>query len=537
MKLSFLLPATLFSAFAEAITLTTATASYTVNAGSANAFEFVVSRTNCDITSLKYRGVEAQYKSTGSHIGSSLGSGTTVTAQELTSGSTKYVKITCATSTLTHYYVVRDAESAIHMATYITAEPTVGELRFIARLNEAVLPTDDVSQASDIGGSSSTVEGEDVFVVGGQTRSKFYSSKRFIDDQVHCMSGSDIKACMVIPGTGYELSSGGPFFRDIDTNPTGSYSGLYFYMNSNHAQTEAYRMGLHGPYSLFFSRSGIPSAKTDLSFMGNMGLKGWVGATGRGTVKGKASGVDGSKYQIVLHWYNVHAQYWAYADSSGNFVSPAMRPGTYTQVLYQDELKVASATNAVVITAGGSITSNIASTWSTPGVTLFQIGDWDGQPTGFRNADKQLRMHPSDSRMSSWGPLTYTVGSSATSDFPMAVFKGVNDPVTIKFTLTAAQASGAATLRIGTTLAFAGARPSVVINGKAGTVPAAPTAIDSRGVTRGAYRGRGDIYNFAIASGGLVTGSNTITIAVASGSSGVSFLSPNFIFDAVHLFR
>lgn len=110
---------------------------------------------------------------------------------------------------------MRDAESAIHMATHITAEPTVGELRFIARLNEAVLPTDDVSQASDIGGSSSTVEGEDVFVVGGQTRSKFYSSQRFIDDQVHCMSGSDIKACMVIPGTGYELSSGGPFFRDM----------------------------------------------------------------------------------------------------------------------------------------------------------------------------------------------------------------------------------------------------------------------------------------------------------------------------------
>lgn len=296
-----------------------------------------------------------------------------------------------------------------------------------------------------------------------------------------------------------------------DTNPTGSYSGLYFYMNSNHAQTEAYRMGLHGPYSLFFSRSGIPNAKTDLSFMGSMGLKGWVAASGRGTVKGKASGVDGSKYQTVLHWYNADAQYWAFADSSGNFVSPAMRPGTYNQILYQDELKVASAANAVVITAGGSVTSNIASTWSTPGVTLFQIGDWDGQPTGFRNADKQLRMHPSDSRMASWGPLTYTVGSSAVSDFPMAVFKGVNDPVTIKFTLTAAQASGAATLRIGTTLAFSGARPSVVINGKAGTIPAAPTAIDSRGVTRGAYRGRGDIYNFAIASGGLVTGSNTVS--------------------------
>lgn len=153
---------------------------------------------------------------------------------------------------------------------------------------------------------------------------------------------------------------------------------------------------------------------------------------------------------------------WAYADSNGKFVSPAMRAGTYTQVLYQDELKVAQANNAVVIAAGGSVTSNIASTWSTPGVTLFQIGDWDGQPTGFRNVDKQLRIHPSDSRMASWGPLTYTVGSSAVGDFPMAAFKGVNDPVTIKFALTAAQASGAATLRIGTTLAFAGARADLL---------------------------------------------------------------------------
>jgi rhamnogalacturonan endolyase len=197
-------------------------------------------------------------------------------------------------------------------------------------------------------------------------------------------------------------------------------------------------------------------------------------------------------------------------------------------VLYQDELKVATTTG-VVVTSGSTTTKNIASTWAAPATTLFQIGDWDGQPTGFRNAANQLRMHPSDSRMASWGPLTYTVGSSALTDFPMAAFKGVNDPVTIKFTLTAAQASAAATLRIGTTLSFAGGRPSVVINGKAGTVPAAPTAIDSRGVTRGAYRGYGNIYDYSIANGGLVTGSNTITISVASGSSGDMYLSPNFV--------
>ena len=72
------------------------------------------------------------------------------------------------------------------MATYISAQPSIGELRWIGRLNEAVLPNDDVNQASDISGSSSTLEGKDVFIVNGQTRSKFYSSQRFIDDQVHC---------------------------------------------------------------------------------------------------------------------------------------------------------------------------------------------------------------------------------------------------------------------------------------------------------------------------------------------------------------
>jgi len=265
-----------------------------------------------------------------------------------------------------------------------------------------------------------------------------------------------------------------------------------------------------------------------------MGITGYVATSGRGTVSGKATGVAGATYQIVLHWYNSAAQYWVYADSSGSFTSPAMKPGTYTQVLYQGELSV--ATTSVSVTAGATTTKNIASTWTT-GTTLFQIGEWDGQPTGFRNAAKQLRQHPSDSRMSSWGPLTYTVGSSALDGFPMAAFKGVNDPVTIKFTLTAAQASGAATLRVGTTLSFNGGRPSVVINGKAGTTPAAPVKIDSRGVTRGGYRGYGDIYNFAIASGGLVSGSNTITISVASGSDSNGYLSPNFIFDAVHLFR
>lgn len=94
------------------------------------------------------------------------------------------------------------------MATYITAEPSVGELRFIARLRKTSLPNG-VSTAAEVNGGS-VVEGEDVFLVNGQTRSKFYSSRRFIDDQVHCVTGSGVAACMVVPGYSYESASGGP---------------------------------------------------------------------------------------------------------------------------------------------------------------------------------------------------------------------------------------------------------------------------------------------------------------------------------------
>lgn len=71
------------------------------------------------------------------------------------------------------------------MATYTTAEPTIGELRFIARIVSSVMPSEyPFGVVSTTVGSTSTVEGSDVFVVDGQTRSKFYSSERFIDDTV-----------------------------------------------------------------------------------------------------------------------------------------------------------------------------------------------------------------------------------------------------------------------------------------------------------------------------------------------------------------
>lgn len=335
----------------------------------------------------------------------------------------------------------------------------------------------------------------------------------------------------------YEASSGGPFFRDINSNNGGDYTSLTFYMNSGHVQTESFRQGLHGPYALAFTRSGVPAggSSLDTTFFKDLGITGYVAPSGRGTVSGTATGVS-STFQRVLHWYNSNTQYWAYANSAGTFTSPPMRPGTYTQVLYQGEFKRNSTT--VTVAPGTTTTANIAAAPAAatePNKTsLWRIGEWDGRPTGFRNADKQLRMHPSDARMASWAPLTYTVGSSTLDNIPMAIIKDTN-PLTIKFTATST-ATAAATLRIGTTLAFAGCRPGVAVNSFTAATPAAPTKIDSRGLTRGAYRGFGEVYTYAIPAGVLVAGANSVVISCVSGSSGAGFLAPNVILDAIELF-
>lgn len=121
-----------------------------------------------------------------------------------------------------------------------------------------------------------------------------------------------------------------------------------------------------------------------------------------------------------------------------------------------------------------------------------------------------------------------TTHSSATATFPMALFQSVNSPQTLTFSLGAA-ISAPAYFRTATTLAFAGARPLVTVNSYSCGTPASPTKIDSRGVTRGAYRGLGEVYNCTIPAGTLVAGTNTITISVASGSSGDTYLSPNIV--------
>jgi len=298
-------------------------------------------------------------------------------------------------------------------------------------------------------------------------------------------------------------------------------------MNSGHAQTEAYRMGLHGPYGMAFTSGETASSNLDFSFFSQLGVTGFVPKSSRGYVSGTVSGISSDG---VVHWYNDVAQYWV--KSVGSFTSPAMKPGTYTMVLYKGELKVQTITG-VTVSAGATTSCSIVSAESVPSSMVFRIGTVDGRPTGFKDAANQLYMHPSDSRMSSWAPVTLTWGSMSAADFPMAQIKAVNDPTTINVSLSNTYAR---TLRIFTTISFAGGRPSVKVNSYSPAAPAAPVKIDSRGFTRGAYRGYGEVYTFSIPSSALVAGVNTIQISCISGSSGTGFLSPNFIYDAVELY-
>ncbi|KAG8831626.1 hypothetical protein FRC17_002853 [Serendipita sp. 399] len=513
---------------------------------------FDVDKSTGSITNLNFNGVQYQDSSKLSAINSGLGS-SSVSAQTIGS----FVKITAKSNGLpvTHYYVAKSGEPTIYMATYITGEVDPGELRWLARMRKAVLPRGWHHPVSEIAGCTA-FEGKDTFrCSNGETRCKFYSSERFIDDIVHGVTGSNVGVWMIMPGNAYETSSGGPFFRDINTQG-GDQQELYFYMNSGHIRTEPWRLGLMGPYAMTFTpNTNAPSGNLDTSFFSGLSIQGYVPNNQRGRVSGSATGVP-SNFETVLHWYNGQAQYWTKA-SGGTYTSPLMKPGSYTMKMYRNEFLVAQS--SVTVSTGGTVRKDIAATPEPSRTRIFQIGEFDGQPFELKNGDKILRMHPTDPRMSSWGG-TYTVGSSSPRDFPMALGSDAGGTATINFSLSSSQVRQL-TLRIGTTLSFQNGRPTVRVNNQwSGADPGPPVSIvpvtilrkmlrmlliftnrfqvliDSRGLTRGGYRGWGDVYTWNIPASALRAGSNSIVIGAVGSRNLGSWLAGNYIVDAIELY-
>jgi rhamnogalacturonan endolyase len=521
---------------ALAFGLTTTTSSYTVDTGSQVVFS--VSRTNGDLTSMKFNGTELEapfsVANRYSHYESGLSSSTNVSAAIDPQGN--WIKITCDDTSgvgVIQYYMARKGFNNIYMATYAASLPSPGEMRFITYTNHAVLTN--APAPSNISGGTA-IEGSDVYQTpDGTTHSKFYGALRMIDDTYHGLTGANVGLFMNMGNR--ETSSGGPFFKDIDFQTTSSsVTELYNYMESGHTQTDAYRPGLQGPYALQFTNGSAP-ASIDYSFIDGLNLTGLVPASGRGNLVGNASGVP-TGHEVTVALSNTTAQYWTHPDAvTGNYSINGVKPGTYTETLYQDELAV--GTQTVTISACSTTAANITDTYYTP-PAIWRIGIWDGTPAGFLNADKIATMHPSDPRMSPWTAPTFTIGTSTDNTWPLGQFKDVNNTPRIVFNLTAAQAATPLTLRIGITLAFAGGRPFITVNSGqsyawTSSIPSPSNQPNSRGITRGTWRGNNTLFTYNIPTSALRAGTNTIDIVVASGSSGTAFLSPNITYDAIDL--
>jgi rhamnogalacturonan endolyase len=498
---------------------------YTISTGAGLTFK--INQSTGGMTSLNINGTELQPSGTNeSHVESGIPS-PTVSIQQTGS----YIIVTASTSTwygsgtLHHYYVAVSGQNNIYMATYVGS---AGEVRWIQYLNRSILTN--INTPSDVNGGTA-IESTDIDLVNGQTRSKYYSNRQAMSLTPRGVTGGGIGVYMAY-GT-RESSSGGPFFRDIEQQGTSASVEVYNYMWSGHNDTEVQRLGvLYGPYALMVSGTSTPAAP-DMSFMYTFGFAGSVASSGRGFVVGAVSGVT-SGAAATVGWANSTAQYWAVPASNGDFSSPAMKPGSYTQTLYQGELPV--ATRTVTVTAGSTATGqNLTSAWLTPASPIFRIGTWDGTPSGFLNWANLTWMHPSDTRMASWGPVTYTVGSSSAAQFPAYQWKAVNNPTTVRFTLSSSQIA-ARTVRIGITAAYAGGRPQITVNSWTSPAPAASSQPSSRSLTIGTYRGNNALYTYNVPASAFVAGTNTMTITVISGSSGSGYLSPGYSYDCVEMY-
>lgn len=99
------------------------------------------------------------------------------------------ITITAGSQPLTQYIVAKPGQPTIFLATYITGEINPGELRWLARLKRTAVPTGWHGDVANLDGCTA-FEGKDTFKCpNGQTRCKMYTSDRFIDDQVHGVTG------------------------------------------------------------------------------------------------------------------------------------------------------------------------------------------------------------------------------------------------------------------------------------------------------------------------------------------------------------
>jgi len=507
---------------------------YIVNTG-ANLI-FKVNHSNGDLTSLVYGETEYDgYQGKNSHVESGLGTSDVTISKPNAST----IMITVVHGTLKHYYVARSGENNVYMFTN-KADNSVNAGRYVVRLKPNILP----NEGSDGWKSTwDTIEAGDIIKdpATGYTYSKHYSGERTIDYDYTGKTNGKVGIWLV--RSNHEKASGGPFYRSLIKGSTELAQDLYEILHYSMAQVEDVRYGLQGPYILSFTNGEPPSnslfsGNINTSWIDNLGIKGWVGSSERGSVSGVGITGRDSNYDYVVGFSNSDAQYWTKVDKDkGYFSCKNMLPGTYNMKIYKNELSVWMGN--VTVTAGGVKTLNTISIKDDPSNTnsIWRIGDWDGTPLEFKNGNLMTYAHPSDSRAKSWTG-NYTVGTSKASDFPCYQWKDVNNNIYISFKLNATQAASAHTLKIAYTANSIGGRVQPSINSWTASAPSAPSQPSSRSLTVGTYRENNSTYTVNVPASAFNTDTtkwNVLKLSIISGSTGTGYLSPGVSYDCIEL--
>ncbi|KAK7191589.1 hypothetical protein DPSP01_004802 [Paraphaeosphaeria sporulosa] len=503
-----------------------------------------VSKTNGDMNSIKYRGVEySGQNGKYSHVESGLGA-STVAIKQYTSPA-NIIKVTVKYGTLLHTLVFRYGNPNVYIFMN-KADTSVTVSRYILRIPPNIFSNNPNEDTDWIPDGATAIESGDVDGKSGQTWSKHYSGKRYgrtIDYDYVGYTNKNVGMFMV--RSNHEKASGGPFFRSLIRRGGSGGPDLYDIYHYNMGHTDVMRFGLQGPSVLTFTDNGAaPNAnlfarKADWGWFDSLEIAGWVPQSKRGAVAGVGLSNMKSGYQYVVGLKNDAAQYWTI--TTGAWRISGVLPGTYTLTVYKSELEV--HTESVTVTAGGTVTKNtIACVDPQDTTAIWRIGDWDGTPKGFLNfldtPMKPTYMHPSDTRLAKWDASNFIVGASQASNFPGYIWKDINNDHLVYFKLTADQLKKGAKIRVGVTEGMAGGRPAIAVNSWTAPLQADKGQGDTRSLTVGTYRGNNYIYEYSVPTSAWIQQANeyqTLKISVISGKTATGYLSPGISVDAIDM--
>ncbi|KAE9976676.1 hypothetical protein EG328_002461 [Venturia inaequalis] len=509
-----------------------------------------VSKTNGDMTSIRYKNVEyCGNVGRFSHVESGLGP-STVTIRQFPAQNV--IKVNVIYRSLKHDLVFRLGNPNVYIFTN-KADGSVPASRYVVRIPPGIFNGDPNTDTDWIPSNSAVIEAGDVtkIAANGHTYSKHYSGLKYgrtIDYDAVGFRNANVGMYMI--RSNHEKASGGPFFRSLLRRGAAEGPDLYDIYYYSMGNTDVQRFGLQGPSVLHFTDGGAPpngnlfARRADWSWIDALAIDGWVPASRRGVVAGVGLGNMKRGPQYVIGLKNNFAQYWTTAGANGAWLIDKVLPGTYVLNVFKGELEVHTGT--VTVAAGAHVgIPTITCADPQDALVVWRIGAWDGTPQGFLNFEdvpmKPTYMHPSDSRLANWRSTNFIIGTSTPNQFPGYMWKDVNSDHLIYFRLSPPQLTRSFKIRIGVTEGVAGGRPGIQVNAWMAPLPLQKTEGDTRSLTVGTYRGNNQVYEFIVPPSAWAQNAadfQILKVSVISGKTGAAgdpFLSSGVSFDAIEM--